>query len=221
MPDSHTPMDCSRPGYSVLDCLPRVCLNSCPSSEWVGDGIWPSHPATRFFLFLQSFPASRSFQWVGSSRQMAKVLELLTPLPSSPTALGLQKPYTIWSLLPPNPAWVFPSPLDSQYHSHHAGLSLHPTHSACSLLRVLHCFFRQEDSVPIAHSHSGLNSKHALRRGLSWPPDLKGLLSTPPIAQSYASLHSTSLFMFTACSVRLCPSHSPIWRGPCHIVGTW
>ena len=112
---------------------PKSMLNFM-SIEWVGRWwyLTISSSATLFFLFLQCFPASGSFQWVNSSHQMAKVLELLTSLPSFPTLLGLQKPYTIWSLLPPTPAWVFPSPLDLLCHSHHAGLSLHPTHSACS-----------------------------------------------------------------------------------------
>ena len=62
----HTRLPCPSPS-------PRVCLNSCPSSQWC-------HPTTSssdipFSSCLQSFPESGSFQWVISSHQVAKVLE--------------------------------------------------------------------------------------------------------------------------------------------------
>ena len=57
-------------------CLlsPRVCSNSCPLSWWC-------HPTTsssdaHFSSCPQSFPASGSFQWVGSLHLVAKELEL-------------------------------------------------------------------------------------------------------------------------------------------------
>ena len=68
------PMDCSTPGFPVHHQLleltqTRVC--------WVSDAIQPSHP------LLSPFPPAFSlsqhqgfFQWVGSSHQVAKVLEL-------------------------------------------------------------------------------------------------------------------------------------------------
>ena len=53
---------------------PRVCSNSCPLSQWC---IQPSHP------LLSPCPPALNlsqhqglFQWVGSSQQVAKVLEL-------------------------------------------------------------------------------------------------------------------------------------------------
>ena len=62
---------------SVLPCpspSPRVCSNSCPLSRWCH----PTNPSSvgPFSSCPQSFPESRSFQWVGSSHQVAKVLEL-------------------------------------------------------------------------------------------------------------------------------------------------
>ena len=54
---------------------PRVCLNSC---HWVDNAIQPSHPLARPspFVFNLSQHFSSLFQWVGSSYQVAKVLEL-------------------------------------------------------------------------------------------------------------------------------------------------
>ena len=68
------PMDCSMPGFPVL----HYRLESGQTHvHWVSDTIQPSHPL---------FPPSPSalnlsqdqglFQWVGSSHQVAKVLEL-------------------------------------------------------------------------------------------------------------------------------------------------
>ena len=55
---------------------PRVCSDSCPLSCWC-------YLTTSFFSFcLQCFPASGFFQWVGSSHQVVKGLELqLSHLP--------------------------------------------------------------------------------------------------------------------------------------------
>ena len=51
-----------------------VCPNSCPLSRWCYHTISP--PVTPFSSCLQSFPTSGDlFQWVGSSHQVAKVLE--------------------------------------------------------------------------------------------------------------------------------------------------
>ena len=52
----------------------RVCSNSCPLSRWRYHTISPS--VSPFSSCLQSFPTSGDlFQWVGSSHQVAKVLE--------------------------------------------------------------------------------------------------------------------------------------------------
>ena len=48
--------------------------NSCTLSQWCHPTILSS--VSPFFSCPQSFPASRSFQWVFSSHQVAKVLEL-------------------------------------------------------------------------------------------------------------------------------------------------
>ena len=67
------PLDCSTLGFLVHHQLLGACSNSCPLSWWC-------HPtiSSSVFLFscLQSFPASESFQWISSSHQVAKVLEL-------------------------------------------------------------------------------------------------------------------------------------------------
>ena len=68
------PMNCSMPGFPVLHYLPEFAqTHVC----WLGDAIQPSHP-----LSPSSPPASNLsqhqglFQWVSSSHQVAKVLEI-------------------------------------------------------------------------------------------------------------------------------------------------
>ena len=77
-PNLCDPMDYNMPGFPVRGWFsmlsPGVCANSCPLSQWCHPAI-PSS-VTPFSSCPQSFPASRSYlQWVGSSHQVAKVLE--------------------------------------------------------------------------------------------------------------------------------------------------
>ena len=68
-----SPMDCSKPGFPVHQKLPELAQTHV---HWVGDAIQPSHP----LLFPSpAFSLSQHqglFQWVSSSHQVAKVLEL-------------------------------------------------------------------------------------------------------------------------------------------------
>ena len=50
------PMDCSTPGFPVLQPSPRVCLNSCPLCQWCHPTI--SSSPVLFSFCLQSFRAS-------------------------------------------------------------------------------------------------------------------------------------------------------------------
>ena len=68
------PMDCTMPGLPLLHYLPEFPQTHVP---WVGDAIQPSHP--RLLPSPLSFNLSQHqglFQWVSSSHQVAKVLEL-------------------------------------------------------------------------------------------------------------------------------------------------
>ena len=74
------PMDCSMPGLPVHHQLWELAETHV---HWVGDAILPSHP------LLSSSPPAFSlshhqglFQWVSSSHQLAKVLELQLHLQS-------------------------------------------------------------------------------------------------------------------------------------------
>ena len=68
------PMDCSTPGFPVHHQLPELAQTHV---HWVSDTIQPSHP-----LLSPSPPAFNLsqhqglFQWISSSHQVAKVLEL-------------------------------------------------------------------------------------------------------------------------------------------------
>ena len=67
------PMDCSWSRFPVLRHLPEPAQIHV---HWGSDAIQPSHSLlTTSPLAFQSFPAQDIFQWVGSSHQVAKVLE--------------------------------------------------------------------------------------------------------------------------------------------------
>ena len=69
-----SPMDCSTPGFPILHCLPEFAQVHI---HWVINAIQPSQPLSPPSppAFNLSQPQGL-FQWVGSSHQVAKVLEL-------------------------------------------------------------------------------------------------------------------------------------------------
>ena len=68
------PMDCCTPGFSVLPYLPELVQIHV---HWVSDAILPSHPLPPSSHFAFNLPQHQGiFQWVSSSHQVAKVLEL-------------------------------------------------------------------------------------------------------------------------------------------------
>ena len=81
------PMDCSTPGFPVLHHLPEFAQTHV---HWVSDNIQPSHPPSSpsppAFNFSQY---QNIFQWVSSSHQVAKVLELSFSISPSNDYSGL------------------------------------------------------------------------------------------------------------------------------------
>ena len=70
MPDSVQPRGLQHVRLPCPSLSTRVCLNSCLLSPWC-------YLTVSFSAFcFQSFPPSKSVPWVGSSHQVAKVLEL-------------------------------------------------------------------------------------------------------------------------------------------------
>ena len=68
------PMHCSVPGLPVLHHLPEFAQTHV---HWVSDTIQPSHPLSSPSPPALSLSQHQGlFQWVGSSHQVAKVLEL-------------------------------------------------------------------------------------------------------------------------------------------------
>ena len=68
------PMDCSMPCFPVFHHLLELAQTHV---HWVSDAIQPSHPLSSpspFAFYLSQHQGF--FQWVGSSNQVAKVLEL-------------------------------------------------------------------------------------------------------------------------------------------------
>ena len=75
------PMDCSTPGFPVLQQLPELAPTHV---HRVSDAIQPSHPLVPFSSCLQSFPASGSFplsQFFTSCGQSIGVLASASVLP--------------------------------------------------------------------------------------------------------------------------------------------
>ena len=67
-------MDCSKPGFPVLHYLPEFALIHV---HWVSDAIQPSHPLSPSSPSALNLSHHQGlFQWVGSSYQVAKALEL-------------------------------------------------------------------------------------------------------------------------------------------------
>ena len=63
------PMNCSTPGFSVLQYLLELAQTHI---HWVNDAIQPSHPLLPPPLSLTLSQHQGLFQWVGSSHQVAK-----------------------------------------------------------------------------------------------------------------------------------------------------
>ena len=68
------PIDCSTPGFPVLHHLPEFAQTQV---HWIGNAIQPSHPLSSPSPPVFNLSQHQGlFQWVGSSYQVAKVLEL-------------------------------------------------------------------------------------------------------------------------------------------------
>ena len=66
-------LDCSMPGFSVLYHLPEFAQTHV---HWTNDAIQPSHPLSPPSPVLNLSQHQSLFQWISSSCQVAKVLEL-------------------------------------------------------------------------------------------------------------------------------------------------
>ena len=85
-PTLYKPMDCSTPGFPVLHHLPELAQTHV---HRVSDAIQPSHPLSPPSPPALSLSQHQGlFQWVGSSHQVAKVLEL--QLDSSVLPMNIQ-----------------------------------------------------------------------------------------------------------------------------------
>ena len=74
MYDSCDPRNCSMPGFLVFYCLPEFAQIHI---HWVGDAIQLSHPLLPPSPSVLDLSQDQSlFQWVSSSYQVTKVLEL-------------------------------------------------------------------------------------------------------------------------------------------------
>ena len=85
------PVDHSTPGFPVLYCLLEFTHTHV---HWFGDAIQPSHPLPSPSPPALNLPQHQGlFQWVSSSHQVAKMLELAAPSSfSQDLFLGRPKP---------------------------------------------------------------------------------------------------------------------------------
>ena len=67
------PMDCSMPGFPVLHYVPELAQSHV---HWVSNTIPPSCPLSPFPPAFYLSQHQGPFQWVGSSPQVAKILEI-------------------------------------------------------------------------------------------------------------------------------------------------
>ena len=125
-PTLFNPRDCSMPGFSVFHCLPEFVQIPV---HWVSDAIQPAHP------LLPPFPSAFNvsqhqglFQWVTSSHQVAKLLELQHQ--------SFQWIFRV-NFLPDWLLWSPCCPRDSQESS--------PAPQFESIVSILQLFFHKED----------------------------------------------------------------------------
>ena len=71
------PMDCSMPGFPVLHHLPELAQTHV---HWVGDITQPSHPLSSPSPAFNLSQHRGLFQWVSSSRQVARASALVLPM---------------------------------------------------------------------------------------------------------------------------------------------
>ena len=67
-------MDCTMSGLPIPHCLPEFAQVHV---HWIGDAIQPSHPLLPSYFAFNLSQHQDLFQWVGSSHQVARELELL------------------------------------------------------------------------------------------------------------------------------------------------
>ena len=72
-PILHDSMDCSTPGFPVHHQFPELAQTHV---HWVSDTIQPSHPLSLASPSALNLSQLEKTQWVDSSHQVAKVLEL-------------------------------------------------------------------------------------------------------------------------------------------------
>ena len=133
------PMDCSPPGFPVLHYL---LLFAPIHVHWVGDAIQPSYlllPASPFAFDLSQHQSL--FQWIGSSHQVAKVLDLQ---PQHQSFQWIFRVDFFWGWL----VWSPCSPKGSQESSpqHHSSKASILLCSAFFMVQLSHVYMVTEKS---------------------------------------------------------------------------
>ena len=131
------PVNCSTPGFSVLHYLLEFTQTHV---HWVSDAIQPSHPLLPHSpLALHLSQHQSLFQWVHSSHQVAKVLELQL---QHQTFQWIFRVDFLWDWLVWSP-WSLQGTLKNllQHHSLKASI---PQHSAFFVIQLSHPYMTME-----------------------------------------------------------------------------
>ena len=134
------PTDWSMPGFPVLLCLPELAQTHV---HWAGDTIQPSHPLSSpsppAFILSQH---QGLFQWVVSSHQVAKILEL--QLWQQPFQwifrVGFLEGWRVWSSSPSDSQESSPALQFKSIHSSALSLLYGPTLTSVHDYRKNHSF---------------------------------------------------------------------------------
>ena len=119
--------DCSTPGFPVLHHHPEFAQTHV---HWVDDAIQPSQCLlTAFSPALNLSQHQDIFQWVSSSYQVAKVLELHLPPQSFQLVIRINflQDWLIWSCSPRDSQKSFPAPQFKSTSSSELSLLYGPT----------------------------------------------------------------------------------------------
>ena len=126
---------------------PWVCPDSCPLNQWhhwLSDVIQPSHPlSSPSPLALNLSQHQGLFQWVSSSHQLAKVLELLLQHQSFQWIFRVDclLDWQVWSPYSPRDCQI-----SSQHHNLKASILLH---TAFFMVQLSHLYMTTRKTIPL------------------------------------------------------------------------
>jgi len=130
-------MDCSTPGSPVFHYFPE---SAHIHVHWVSDAIQPSHPLLPLSLVLNLSQHEDLFQWVSSSHQVTKVLELQHQLFQWTFRIDFLQDWLVWSPCSPRESQKSLAPQFESINSLVLSLLYGPTLTSIHDYWKNHCF---------------------------------------------------------------------------------